>query len=295
MNQFLKIYTLILACLLTVSCGAPDLPTPTQTPVPSATLTPVPPTPTNSPTATPVPSGPCDNPLMSLDVGNHWKYRSTSSLGTSEQVLRVMEWNEEVGLNAVIEMEDLETGTIDNDWVTCLEGGGIEDFPLFFISLQMADYLDGVFNTFYQSGIYAPTYSDFNENGWMLNWEAEYLTEEGVCFRKIVPDTSMCINRSSPIYLTFETQGDYESVTVPARTFPQALKVTFTFRMATSLMFPGIATSAPMTVQTIQWYVPYLGLVRSQVETASFEIYTGQPSAAPVESVVELIEYSIAP
>ncbi|MBI4731842.1 MAG: hypothetical protein HY781_06905 [Chloroflexi bacterium] len=295
MNRFLKFSTLVLACLLIVSCEVPDLQIPIETPMPTATLTPVQPTPTLTPTATPVPSGPCDNPLMSLNVGNQWKYRSTSQLGSSEQILRVTEWNEEVGINAVIEMEDLETGTIDGDWVTCLGGGGIEDFPLFFISLQMGDYMDGVLNTFYQSGIYAPAYAELAASNWHLDWDAEYLTEESLCFTNVVENVTMCINSSSPIDLTFETQGEYESVTVPAGTFSQALKVTFTFRMATTLVYPTLATSAPLTVTTTQWYAPFIGLVRSQVDSASLEILPGQESAAPVESVVELIEYTVAP
>ncbi len=293
MNRFLQICTLVLACLLAVSCDVPDLQSPTQTPVPSITFTPIPPTPT--PTATSVPTGPCDNPLMSLDIGNQWKYRSTSQLGSSEQILRVTEWNEEVGINAVIEMEDLETGTIDNDWVTCLEGGGIEDFPLFFVSMQLGGYMDGVLNTYYDSGIYAPAYSEFTGNNWRLDWEAEYVTEESVGFVGVVSNINMWINTNSPIDLTFETQGEYESVTVPAGTFSQALKVTFTFRMATTLVYPTLATSAPMTVTTTQWYAPFIGLVRSQVDSAGFEIMPGQESAAPVESVVELIEFTVAP
>lgn len=297
MKPRLRVLILLLAGCLLAACQSPAPAGPAASDVPPATLTStaIPPTETPIATATPVPTGPCDNPLMSLNVGNWWRYRSTSTLGSSDEVLRVLEWNEEMGLNAVIEMTDMESGVVTTDWVTCQEGGAIEDFPLFFVSMQMADYMDGVFNTYYNSGIYSPPYAEFNENGWVLGWEAEYLTEEGACFTKIVPDTSMCINLSSPIILTFDTQGEYEAVSVPAGDFPQALKVTFLFRMATTLNFPGIATSAPMTVTTRQWYVPFLGLVRSEVETASFEIYAGQPSEATVDSVVELMEYNIEP
>lgn len=297
MNRIAKLAALSAACILIVSCTMSEAAQPpvaaataTPTPLPSATSTPAP-----TATATPVPSGPCDNPLMSLDVGNWWQYDSTSPLGSSGAVVRVLEWNEEVGTNAVIEMTNMVSGEVDTDWVTCQEGGAIEDFPLFFVSLQMANYLDGVLNTYYDSGLYSPPYAEFEENGWALAWEANYLTEEGACFTKIVPDASLCFGRSSPILLTFETQGEYEPVSVPAGDFPQALKVTFSFRMATTLTFPDISAGAPMTVTTTQWYAPFVGLVRSEVQTASFEIYTGQPSAVEVESVVELTAYNIAP
>jgi len=288
---------LLLVCLLLAACETGSLPgtdpaAPASQPG-TVTTTPMPPTAT--PTSTPVPPGPCENPLMSLNVGNTWHYRSTSPLGSSEQVLRVVEWNEEVGINAVIEMEDLDTGTINQDWVTCLEDGGIEDFPLFFISLQLGDYLDGVLNTYYESGIYAPGYEQFTSQAWMLEWGAVYITEQSPCFRKVVSDITLCINLDSPIKLTFSTQGLHEDVRVAAGDFPQALVVSFTFRMVTGLIYPGIATSAPLTVTTTQWYAPYLGLVRSQVETASFEVISGAPSSMEVESVVELVEFTPAP
>ena len=155
--------------------------------------------------------------------------------------------------------------------------------------------MDGVFNTFYQSGIYAPAYSELVANNWLFNWGAEYLTEEAMCFTNVVENVGLCINRTSPIDLTFETQGEYESVTVPAGTFPQALKVSFSFRMATTLVYPTLATSAPLTVTTTQWYAPFIGLVRSQIDSAGVEILPGQESAAPVDSVVELIEYTVTP
>ncbi|MEW6093914.1 MAG: hypothetical protein AB1531_08125 [Chloroflexota bacterium] len=295
MNRFMKFSALVFACLLAVSCGLPDLAAPTQTPVPSATHTPVPPTPTLTPTTTPVPTGPCDNPLMSLDIGNQWRYLAASPLGSSEQVLRVVEWDERYGINAIIEMEDLETGTIDRDWVTCLEGGGIEDFPLFFISLQLGGYLDGVLNTYYDSGIYAPPYLEFAENNWLLDWDAVYVTEEGACFRGVVENINICIGVNTVIDLVFETRGEYEPVTVPAGTFPHALKVAFSYSMVTTLVYPTLTTSGRLTVHTTQWYEPYIGLVRSQVDSAGISLTPGQESAAPVESVVELIEYTVAP
>lgn len=252
------------------------------------------PTDTAIPTITPLPSGPCDNPLMSLRPGNWWRYQSTSPVGSSQQVFRVREWNEEHDLNAVIEMENMDTGVVTSDWVTCLDGGGIEDFPLFFLSMQMGDYVDGVFNTYYDSGIYSPGYPQFSTNHWILEWDAEYLTEQAVCFTKIWGTGGLCINQSSPIELMFSTRGEYEPITVPAGNFPQALKVIFLFRVATTLSFTDIATSAPLTVQITQWYAPYNGLLRSQVDLASVALMPGEETVVPVESVIELVEYSIS-
>jgi len=70
-----RLFATVLLGILLVSCGgATGIPVSvTDTPVPP-TQTEVPPTPTATPTA--VPSGPCDNPLMALNVGNQWVYRS---------------------------------------------------------------------------------------------------------------------------------------------------------------------------------------------------------------------------
>jgi hypothetical protein len=297
LRRYLQHCILILASLLAVSCESPGLATSKQTPVPPATptATALPPTPTMTATATPVPSGPCENPLMSLNVGNQWKYHSSSQLGSSDMNLQVMEWNEQYGINAVIEMEEVGTGAISSDWVTCLEGGAIEDFPLVFVSMQLGDYKDGVLDTYYDSGIYAPSYSEFVMSNWLLDWEAEYLTEEAMCLTKVLGDISACISRSAPIHLSFETEGVYESVTVPAGTFPQALKVSFSFSIATTLTFPTLATSAPLTVRTTQWYAPFIGLIRSQVDSAYVELMPGQQSVAPIDSVVELVEFTTTP
>jgi hypothetical protein len=259
------------------------------------TNTTIPPTPTFTPTATPVPSGPCDNPLMSLNVGNQWKYQSTSPAGSSQVSLRVTGWDEKYGLNAVLEMENQSTGKVTSDLVTCLEGGAIEDFPLVFISMLMGDYIDGVLNTYYESGIYSPTTLEYSANNGNLDWEATYLTEEGACFVGLVPNMDLCFHRSTPIDLAFETGGEYEPVTVPAGTYPQALKVTFTFTMATDLIFPNMATGAPLTVHGTQWYAPFVGLLRAEVDSASVALMTGQDTVVPVEGLIELVEFSQTP
>lgn len=263
---------------------------PTETPLPTATSTPEP-----TATSTPVPDGPCDNPLMSLNVGNGWRYRSANPLGSSEQLLRVTGWDESVGLNAIIEMEDVKAGIITRELVTCLKGGAIEDFPLLFVSMQLGDYMEGVFNTYYESGVYSPPYIDFAWNNWMLGWKAQYLTEEPLYIKIPGYTVSLMVNRSSPIDLVFETRGEHESVTVPAGVFPQALKVTFQFTMATTLTFPNLTTGAPLTIITTQWYEPFVGLLRSEVTSASVALLPGQDSLVDVKSVVELVQYNLAP
>jgi hypothetical protein len=232
---------------------------------------------------------------MSLNIGNRWLYQSTSPMGASRQELRVADWDRSVGLNALIEMDNLKTGVVTTDLVTCLEGGGIEDFPLFFVSMEMGDYLPDVFNTFYESGIYSPAYAEFVAQGWQLGWQAEYLTEDAICLMNPLKTGDLCINRSSPIQLVFETRGEYEPVTVPAGSFPNALKVQFSFTLATTLSFPTLATSAPLTVITTQWYQPFVGLLRSQVESASLALMPDQDSAVSLDSVVELVDYTLVP
>ncbi len=287
----------LLVSLILTACSAGDVSDPVVTiPDPTAVSSPTPTLPpTETPTPTPVPSGPCDNPLLSLRVGNEWLYQSTSPMGTSTQILRVTEWNQDFDLNAIIAMENLDSGITTSDWVTCREGGAIEDFPLFFISMQLGDYLDSVLNTYYQSGLYSPSYAVFAENDWLLNWKARYLTEEGAHFKGLTQSVGLGFGASSPIDLTFETAGEYEPVTVPAGTFPQALKIYFSFKLSTTISTPDLSAGAPLTVRTTQWYAPFIGLIRSQVDSATVELMPGQDSTAPLESVIELIGYTLVP
>ncbi len=286
-----RLFATVLLGILLVSCGgATGIPVSvTDTPVPP-TQTEVPPTPTATPTA--VPSGPCDNPLMALNVGNQWVYQVTSEGRTSTHRLMVVEEDTRNGINMVIEMVNEATGATSRDMVTCKDGA-IEDFPIFFLSIMLANYLDGVFNTYYEEGIYSPAYSEFTAGNWMLDWQAQYQTEDALGLHSPDGSTDLSILRDSDFDLLFHTTGAYESVTVPAGTFDQALVVTHEFVIPVTTNLPGgIAVSGTLTVRMTQWYDLFHGLVRARIDNAGVSFVVGQENTVAVDSVIELVEFT---
>jgi len=266
---------------------SPTLP-PTQavttTPVPSLTATPAPsPTPTQVSTA--VPSGPCDNPLVPLAVGNHWTYRATTQSGESLYTLKALERQDGPNIIVLVEFTDQKNNTSVQEQVVC-QDGAIEGFPLFVMDMLFGDLLGKQVNTYHDSGVYAPTYSSFAENNWALAWQAKYLTEEGLKIANPAqgPDLFMLPNTS--IVLSFQAEGTLEAVSAGAGEFPEALKVSQSFTLPTTVEGNG----ATLTLDTTQWYEPYVGLVRAQVDSASLSVF-GPAVSVPIESSLELVEF----
>ncbi len=291
-----KIIFFIVSLALLLSSCAPAQPTPTaaptsvpptETPLPTATFTS---TPEPTATSTPVPNGPCDNPLVPLVTGNQWEYLVSSGEETYPYTLTVGERADIGNINIYVDMFDQKNGRHINELVVC-QDGEIDNFPLYVLSMLLSGHLDGIVNTYKQSGQYAPAYPNFAQNGWKHTWQAQYLFEEPVGLRDPAGGRSVGFGRNAPIDLTFQTDGYFESVTVPAGSFPNALVVTNDYSMYGTVTIPGISTSGTVFVRTTQWYVPYVGLVRAQLDSTSVTIIAGQENSMSVQNVLELIEF----
>ncbi len=262
-------------------------PSASQPPTPplTATLTPtVTPSPTLTPTLTPVPNGPCDNPLVPLVIGNEWTYRVTTDNTSKEYNLKVVERRDSGNILMVVEFGDGEQSVQER--VVCLNGA-IEDLPLFVMDMLFADRLNKFMNTYHDRGIYAPADASFSEAGWVMDWDVFYLTEDGARITNPLGPPDLGIGQSAPIDIAFRMDGTREPVTVPAGEFPRALKVSHDFTVsATWGSFGG-----HLTIETTQWYEPYVGLVRAQVDKASYSMGI-QELSVPWNSVLELIEFA---
>jgi len=279
-----KIVT-ILILILTACAPAipPATPTSTNTATSIPTITPSA-TPSPTMTPTPVPNGPCDNPLVPLVTGNHWRYRVTTETGEKMYDLRVLERVDSGNVLMLVEFGDGEQSVQER--VVCLNGV-IEDFPLFVMDMLFADKLEKFMNTYHDRGIYAPAHASFAETGWILDWQAFYLTEDGARIKNPLGPPDLNIGQSAPIDIAFKMDGTREAVTVPAGEFPQALKVSHDFTMSATWGAYG----GHLTLKTTQWYEPYVGLVRAQVNTASYSIGI-QEFSVPWNSVLELVEFT---
>ena len=281
---------LVLFCLwLLVACAPAPTPLPTIPPTvaaaPTATLTATS-TPAPSATPSPVPSGPCDNPLVPLVVGNQWTYRATTGSGESIYTLDALERQDDRTIVVLMDFNDLTRGQSVQERVVCLDGA-IDNFPLFVMDMLFADQLEKLLNTFHERGAYAPPYAFFADKNWIADWESDYLTEDSAVIRNPAFDQSLIISSSSPISLMFQMDGTREPLKVPAGDFPTALKVSHSFELNAT-----IGNSAGvLTVHTTQWYAPYVGLLRAQVDSATLESY-GQSFEISLPSVVELMEFT---
>jgi hypothetical protein len=235
-------------------------------------------------TPTPVPNGPCDNPLVPLVIGNRWMYRVTTGDGEKIYHLKALERRDSGNVLMLVAFWDDEKAVQER--VVCLDGV-IEDFPLFVMDMLFADKLEKFMNTYHDTGIYAPAHASFADAGWILDWEAFYLTEEGARIKNPLGPPDLFLLPLSPIDLTFQMDGSREAVTVPAGEFPQALKVLHIFTVSATL---GSGAGGHLTIETTQWYEPYVGLLRAQVDTASYST-GGQTFSIPWNSVLELVGF----
>jgi len=280
-KTLLSLILILTACAPAVTAPSPTV-VPTSTPLPTATAT-------AALTSTPVPSGPCDNPLLPLTTDNEWTYRVTTESGEALYTLKAL--NRDDGGNIVINVEftNQKTGAVVVEPVVCLDGA-IENFPLFILNMHFSNYLSDDFNTYHDTGIYAPSYPTLAEQNWSMTWGAKYLTEDYINIKNPMGGSDIVVVQSSFIDLAFETDGTREAVSVPAGDYPQALKVRHSTSFPVTLTLPTGGIGGVLTLNTTQWYEPYVGLVRAQVDKASLS-FNQQEVTIPVLNLIELVEF----
>ena len=290
-----KSLLLLLSFALT-ACNfvAAPTPQPTLTPTPTATATAMPtntPTPAPTLTATPPPNGPCDNPLVPLATGNQWTYRVTTGSGESLYKLAAVERQDAANIVIMVEYTDQKNNILVHEPVIC-QDGAIEGYPLFVMNMLFSGYLDQYIKTIRESGVYAPNHQSLAQNNWGLDWQAVYLTEDPIYLKNPLGGEDLFILESTEVELSFQMDGSRESITTPIGNFPQALKISQSFSLPMTVPTAGSGgTSGNLTLQTTQWYEPYVGLLRAQLDSATLSD-SGVGFEVPMESIVELVEFA---
>ena len=237
-------------------------------------------------TPTPVPSGPCDNPLVPLGANHQWQYRVIDDLNQSIFNLKVLGRRDAANIVTMVEFTDVRQATSLQEPVVCLEGA-IEDFPLFMESMLFSGYLSKVLDTYQDKGVYAPAHRELEASQWVMDWKADYLIEESVFLKNPMGGSDLSILESTPVDISFQSTGIREPVSVPAGEFPQALKVLHEFALFVSLTIQGGATTGTLRVKVNQWYEPYIGLVKAEIESVALDMgLVDMP--VPFESRLEL-------
>jgi hypothetical protein len=225
-----------------------------------------------------------------LGKGNQWTYRVKTASSEFRYTLKSLERQDAGNIIAIVEFADQTRGNTIQEPVVC-QDGAIENFPLFVMDMLFSEYLDKLFNTYHDAGIYAPAYKSFVENNWVMDWQANYLTEDAAHIKNPMGGSDLYVLQSSPMGLFFQMDGSREPVTVPAGDFPQAIKVIHNFNLTVTITLSTGGTGGILTLYTTQWYEPYVGLVRAQVDSASLAV-SGQDLQVPMESSVELVQFT---
>jgi hypothetical protein len=298
-----KLFAILLCILFFLSAcsgtfSSAPTPTPTLTPTPTPTSTPIPPTATSTPTSTatptptPVPGGPCDNPLIPLRQGNEWLYTSTGAKGVTRLKVAIGAVGED---RAEITMMNPDTGQTIRDVIMC-SNGDITRLPIFLTSLLLADYVDHVLNTYYLTGVDAPSYPTLAQNNWRYTWKTEYLLEEDV-FVKFEGSTLRAYFTPNAIFkYQLQVGNVHEAVSVPAGAYPQALRVSQAWQSPINLMgLPDVqatGVAGVFTMDTVLWYEPYIGLLKAQVAAAEVWVPGILQVPLALDRVIELVSFT---
>jgi hypothetical protein len=285
--------TLLVISLVLTSCNSiPPIEEATFTSEPSSTSLPTA-TPTDPPptaTFTPVPSGPCDNPLIPLVPGNRWEYQVTVGEKKYPFLLELGEQVDDMNIYIQATLTDAKNGWTFNDSIICLDGS-IDNFPLYYLIMLLADNIEDPLNTYKQSGHYAASHQDLAGMNWTNAWELKYLVEDYTGIWNPARDLRFNLSPMFPIDVKFVLDNSYDSITVPAGTFPQALVEKSEYLIAGNIYAQGMNSAGDLLIKTTQWIVPYVGVVKAIIDNASVTVSYGQGADVAISSLLELTSF----
>ena len=232
------------------------------------------PTALTEPTATapaPLP-GLCQNPLMPLAPGAAWHYQVTNPRGTFEYTIEALELAKDRTQTIGLRFTNHHANTVKEEPTVC-QDGALDNYPTYFIDMLFADLLDKSLNTVHMEQPALPAYSALAGNGWVLDWNSLYQTEDGATLRAPGQEAdvfadAIVIGGSSDVELAYSMDGSSEPVRVPAGDYDTlVVKHTFEFLVTIPAKYTNSA-AATLRVYATQWYAPNVGLVKAQVEKA---------------------------
>jgi len=157
----------------------------------------------------------------------------------------------------------------------------------------LSGYLEGEINTEYVSGLFSPPYDDFVANNWALSWDGDYITRGDIRVEDEENQMTVII-KDSPVHLSWNSGENgipvYETVTVPAGAFENALKVTRDMNLDVSLVTTLGNFQGTLKVKTSHWFLPDTGLLKMEIESGDL-IYMGMTFPVTLSGKVELVEF----
>jgi hypothetical protein len=213
----------------------------------------------------------CRNILYPMAVGQQWLYQA-NALDRSELInMRVLSVNNSQG-NVMVTNQT--TGSAKQIQVQC-EGDAIRSFPFMSVDALFGNSLNSSMTASYLSGALAPNEAAFLNNNWALAWSSQYLVSGTTVINRNGTQLTVTLN-NSPITLTCQTlaagEAAFETIQVAAGTF-RSLKVVCTEQGQVTANVNGLAVTGLAEGRSYQWFAPYIGLVKMQVDNASVRIF----------------------
>jgi hypothetical protein len=161
------------------------------------------------------------------------------------------------------------------------------------LNMLLSGYLEGQFDTEYVSGVFAPDYEELAGSNWALAWDGEYVAQ-GVLHAQEEGEQITITMNDSPLRLHWVSGVNgtpvYETVTVAAGTFENALKVRREMEIEASLVTSLGNFRGTLRVITSHWFLPYTGLLKARVESGDL-VYMGMTFPITLSGEVELVEF----
>lgn len=238
-------------------------------------------------------SQPCNNILYPVKVGQGWSYQ-VSARGRTTQINMVV--SAVGGQQGQIDVTSRASGIASRAIVDC-DNGVIRNFPSMFNDLLFNNASNGTMNMQYVSGVLAPGQSAFEQNNWGLAWSGEYRISGSISVPFQGETYSMELN-NSPTTLSCQTlatgSAAFETITIAAGTFPQALRVACTGKSQVTSTINGHTIVGTMIANSTQWFAPNIGLLKMQVDSVSLAA-VGLSIPVNINGQVELTGFQPAP
>jgi len=206
-----------------------------------------------------------------MTAGRQWVYQANTPNRTDMLNMSVLSVNNSQG-NVVVRNQS--TGSSKQAQIQCA-GDVIRSFPFMSMDVLFGNSLNSSVSASYVSGVLAPNEAAFLSNNWALAWSSQYVVSGTTAINRGGTQLSVTLNHS-PVTLNCQTlasgEAAFENVTVAAGTF-RALKVVCSEQAQVTTSLNGVSVTGLAEGQSYQWFAPYVGLVKMQVDYAAVKIF----------------------
>ena len=268
-KRTMLILTFAALLLIAPACGKKEAE------VPEGVDEPAPPMGEGAP-ALPAAAGPCDNILFPLSDGNQWVYAATSTGGNGDQTTSDYSWSVSEGDADSVTLATLfyDSGTVVSANVQCVNGA-VENFPLT-VSNIVSGEMEGEIEYTHVSGKYMPSLQELEAGNWQNTWQT-VINASGTISADSESQGMTIVLEDSPITMDWQILEKDVSVSVPAGEFSNAVRVNQKMKFEISSFSLSsdmpVNISTTMTFDSDYWFVPNLGLVKTQVNSANVDLF----------------------